>query len=154
MGVSRKPQSPGSLEYLCLPAGGQVHLVPLAQVKGQGKAGDGDTKSSPGAQRSPSLESGMGPAPPEPGLMGVGQDQKDRATTVLPTGWPEDGTVASGYAVRGTLKSLLQHRSSKASILWCSAFFLQRKILKKLCRYSSIFTKGQRSLVGCSPWGH
>ena len=39
MGVSRKPQSPGSLEYLCLPAGGQVHLVPLAQVKGQGKAG-------------------------------------------------------------------------------------------------------------------
>ena len=27
-------------------------------------------------------------------------------------------------AVQGTLKSLLQHRSSKASILWCSAFFL------------------------------
>ena len=26
-------------------------------------------------------------------------------------------------AVQGTLKSLLQHRSSKASILWCSAFF-------------------------------
>ena len=26
-------------------------------------------------------------------------------------------------AVRGTLKSLLQHHSSKASILWCSAFF-------------------------------
>ena len=25
--------------------------------------------------------------------------------------------------VQGTLKSLLQHRSSKASILWCSAFF-------------------------------
>ena len=25
-------------------------------------------------------------------------------------------------AVQGTLKSLLQHRSSKASILWCSAF--------------------------------
>ena len=25
--------------------------------------------------------------------------------------------------VRGTLKSLLQHHSSKASILWCSAFF-------------------------------
>ena len=27
-------------------------------------------------------------------------------------------------AVHGTLKSLLQHHSSKASILWCSAFFM------------------------------
>ena len=27
-------------------------------------------------------------------------------------------------AVRGTLKSLLQHHSSKASILWLSAFFI------------------------------
>ena len=27
-------------------------------------------------------------------------------------------------AIQGTLKSLLQHHSSKASILWCSAFFL------------------------------
>ena len=27
-------------------------------------------------------------------------------------------------AVRGTLKNLLQHHSSKASILWCSAFFM------------------------------
>ena len=27
-------------------------------------------------------------------------------------------------AVQGTLKSLLQHHTSKASILWCSAFFL------------------------------
>ena len=27
-------------------------------------------------------------------------------------------------AVQGTLKSLLQHQSSKASILWCSAFFI------------------------------
>ena len=26
-------------------------------------------------------------------------------------------------AVQGTLKRLLQHHSSKASILWCSAFF-------------------------------
>ena len=26
-------------------------------------------------------------------------------------------------AVQGTFKSLLQHRSSKASILWCSSFF-------------------------------
>ena len=27
-------------------------------------------------------------------------------------------------AVQGTLKSLLQHHSSKPSILWCSAFFI------------------------------
>ena len=27
-------------------------------------------------------------------------------------------------AVQGTLRSLLQHNSSKASILWCSAFFM------------------------------
>jgi len=42
-------------------------------------------------------------------------------------------------AVQGTLKSLLQHHSSKASILWCSAFFivqlslqLKKKKLKNL----------------------
>ena len=29
-------------------------------------------------------------------------------------------------AVQGTLKSLLQHHSSKASILWCLAFFIVR----------------------------
>ena len=28
------------------------------------------------------------------------------------------------FAVQGTLKSLLQHYNSKASILWCSAFFV------------------------------
>ena len=28
------------------------------------------------------------------------------------------------HAVQGTVKSLLQHYSSKASILWCSAFFI------------------------------
>ena len=28
------------------------------------------------------------------------------------------------FAVQGTLKSLLQHHSSKASIFWCSAFFI------------------------------
>ena len=27
-------------------------------------------------------------------------------------------------AVQGTLKSLLQHHSSKASVLWCTAFFM------------------------------
>ena len=28
------------------------------------------------------------------------------------------------FAAQGTLKSLLQHHSSKTSILWCSAFFM------------------------------
>ena len=28
------------------------------------------------------------------------------------------------FAVQGTLKSLLQHHTSKESILWCSAFFI------------------------------
>ena len=36
-------------------------------------------------------------------------------------------------AVQGTLKSLLQHHSSKASILWHSAFFIvQLSLLKFL----------------------
>ena len=30
------------------------------------------------------------------------------------------------FAVQGTLKNLLQHHSSKASILWCSAFFISQ----------------------------
>ena len=35
-------------------------------------------------------------------------------------------------AVQGTLKSLLQHHSSKTSILWCSAFFMvQLSVLEK-----------------------
>ena len=33
-------------------------------------------------------------------------------------------TVLVSFAVQGTLKSLLQHHSSKASILQCSAFFM------------------------------
>ena len=30
------------------------------------------------------------------------------------------------FAIQGTLKSLLQHHNSKASILWCPAFFMVR----------------------------
>ena len=33
-----------------------------------------------------------------------------------------DGWIS--IAVQGTLKNLVQHHSSKASILWCSAFFM------------------------------
>ena len=38
----------------------------------------------------------------------------------FPLGW----TGWISFAVQGTLKSLLQHHSSKASILWGSAFFI------------------------------
>ena len=48
--------------------------------------------------------------------------------TVLPVniqGWfPLELTWLHLLAVQGTLKSLLQQHSSKASILWCSAFFM------------------------------
>ena len=37
-------------------------------------------------------------------------------------------------AVQGTLKSLLQHHSSKASILRCSAFFVFLKIYGFYCK--------------------
>ena len=47
------------------------------------------------------------------------------STSVLPVniqGWFPAG--CTGWRVQGTLKSLLQHYSSKASILWHSAFFI------------------------------
>ena len=46
------------------------------------------------------------PSKEHPGLISFGNDWLDL------------------LAVQGTLKSLLQHHSSKASILWCSAFFI------------------------------
>ena len=51
------------------------------------------------------------------------------STSVLPTNI-QDSFISFGVdrldllAVQGTLKSLLQHHSSKASILQCSAFFI------------------------------
>ena len=56
-------------------------------------------------------------------------------------------------AVQGTLKSLLQYHSSKASILWCSAFF-QRRQWQPTPVLLPGKSHGWRSLVGCSPWGH
>ena len=55
-------------------------------------------------------------------------------------------------AVQGTLKSLLQNHSLKASILWRSAFFWrgQWQPTPVLLPGKS---HGRRSLVGCSPWG-
>lgn len=104
-GLSQKPQPSGSLEYLCLPAGGQVQLVPLSQVMAQDLAKDPETSPGPGVEGSPSLESGAGLAPCAPGLMVGGQgpknspSSKDGAPAALPTGsrGPEDGLLASGY---------------------------------------------------------
>ena len=51
------------------------------------------------------------------------------STSVLPMN-TQDWSISFGMdwldllAVQGTLKSLLQHHSSKASILWCLAFFI------------------------------
>ena len=85
-------------------------------------------------------------------------------------------------AVQGTLKSLHQHHSSKASILWHSVFFIGQlshsymttgktialtirtfvgKVMSLLFNMLSSPTPallpgkshGRRSLVGCSPWG-
>ena len=41
-------------------------------------------------------------------------------------------------AVQGTLKSLLQHHSSKASIIWCSAFFVVQLSHPYLCTGKTI----------------
>ena len=37
------------------------------------------------------------------------------------------------FAVQGTLKSLLQHQNSKASILWHSAFFMVQRLYGPVC---------------------
>ena len=63
-------------------------------------------------------------------------------------------------AVQGTLKSLLQYHSSKASILRCSAFFivqLSHPYQRRQWRPTPVFLPGKshgwRNLVGCSSWG-
>ena len=61
-------------------------------------------------------------------------------------------TFAFKLTVQGTLKSLLQHHSSKASILQCSAFF-QRRQWHPTPVLLPGESHGWRSLVGCSPWG-
>ncbi|XP_032202284.1 cytokine receptor common subunit beta isoform X1 [Mustela erminea] len=104
-GLSQKPQPPGSLEYLCLPAGGQVQLVPLAQVMAQGQAMDREEILDPGEEGSPSLESRACPAPSVPGVIVGGQgpknspSPKDGTLAALPagSGAREDGLLASGY---------------------------------------------------------
>ena len=71
-------------------------------------------------------------------------------------------------AVQGTLKSLLQHHSSKASILWCSAFFTNTYLLTirsvskwtaklkglnvSLCRLKCYYKINPDSTSSCSLW--
>ena len=50
-------------------------------------------------------------------------------------------------AVQGTLKSLLQYHSSKASILWCSAFFIVQLSHPYMTTGKTI-TLTRRTLVG------
>ena len=56
-------------------------------------------------------------------------------------------------AVQGTLQSLRQNHSSKASILHHSAFIIRMK-----WQPTPVFlpgeSQGQRSLMGCRLWGH
>uniref|UniRef100_A0A8C9DN13 Colony stimulating factor 2 receptor subunit beta n=1 Tax=Prolemur simus TaxID=1328070 RepID=A0A8C9DN13_PROSS len=97
-GEGQKPPPPGSLEYLCLPAGGQVRLVPLAQVEGQPQVMDVERRPSPGPEGSPSLESGGGPASPAPGPRVDGQGPVDSQVALsTASGDPKDAAVASGY---------------------------------------------------------
>uniref|UniRef100_A0A8C9QN24 Cytokine receptor common subunit beta N-terminal domain-containing protein n=1 Tax=Spermophilus dauricus TaxID=99837 RepID=A0A8C9QN24_SPEDA len=98
---SQEPALTGSLEYLCLPPGGQVQLVPLAQGMGQGQAVDGQGQPSPAAQQTLSLESRGDPAPPAPGL-GVGE-QDPKPSPVVSSGDPEDPGVASAYVTTADL---------------------------------------------------
>ena len=55
-------------------------------------------------------------------------------------------------AVQGPLKNLFHHHSSKASVLWCSAFFWRRQWHPTPVLLPGK-SQGQRSLVCCSPWG-
>ena len=54
--------------------------------------------------------------------------------------------------VQGTLKSLLQHRSSKALILWCSAFFMVQLLASLVGIYLQWGRPGFDPWVGKIPW--
>ena len=60
----------------------------------------------------------------------------------FPLGWT--GWVS---AAQGTLKSLLQHYSSKASILWCSAFFIVQLSHPYMTNGKTIALTGQNFVV-------
>ena len=56
-------------------------------------------------------------------------------------------------AVQGTLKSLLQHHSSKASILRRSAFFTVQLSSQSIRDHWKNHSLHQRGLAGYNPWG-
>ncbi|KFO36716.1 Cytokine receptor common subunit beta [Fukomys damarensis] len=112
-----KPALPSSLEYLCLPPGGQVQLIPLAQVTGQGQAAHEECLPGPGTQASPYLEAGGGPAPPASEPRGQAQDPED-SPVALPTssGDPEHPVMASGYVTTADLALTLSTGASSVSL--------------------------------------
>ncbi|XP_047407110.1 cytokine receptor common subunit beta-like [Sciurus carolinensis] len=113
---SHKPALAGSLEYLCLPPGGQVQLVPLAQVTGQDQAVDVGHQPSPVAEGSPSLESRGGPAPPAPGLrVGARDPEPSPAPLPVSSGDPEVPGVASAYVTTADLALALPSGTPSAS---------------------------------------
>lgn len=75
-----------------------MQLVPLAQAMGQAQARGVERRPCPGAEGSPYLESGPGPALPAPGPMVAGQGPKDSPAAPFATsGEPEDSVTVSGY---------------------------------------------------------
>ncbi|XP_023574786.1 cytokine receptor common subunit beta [Octodon degus] len=108
---------PGSLEYLCLPPGGQVQLVPLAQVTGQGQAAPREFLPRAGIQDSPYLDAGGGPTPPASEPSHQGQDPGD-SPGFLPTssGVPEHPVMATGYVTTADLVLTLSTGASSVSL--------------------------------------
>ena len=90
---------------------------------------------------SPTIQTSHPLSPPSPPALNLSQHQGLSNESVLHTRWPKywcfsfsispsneySGLISFRIdwfdllAVQGTLKNLLQHRSLKASILWCSA---------------------------------
>ncbi|XP_027241256.2 cytokine receptor common subunit beta isoform X1 [Cricetulus griseus] len=100
-GGSLKPALPGSLEYLCLPPGGQVRLVPLSQAMGQGPGVDAECEPSLGTTESPSMEPRDSPSLE---LRVEEQGPKDNLVTLpISSGGPEEPVVASGYVTPADL---------------------------------------------------
>ncbi|XP_052017527.1 cytokine receptor common subunit beta isoform X1 [Apodemus sylvaticus] len=101
VGENLKPALPGSLEYMCLPPGGQVHLVPLSQVMGQGQAVDAQCGSSLETTESPSVKPKEIPAVE----LGVEEQEPRDSPVTLPmsSGGPEDSMMASDYVTPADL---------------------------------------------------
>ncbi|XP_007519473.1 cytokine receptor common subunit beta isoform X2 [Erinaceus europaeus] len=98
-GSSPQAQPPEALQYLCLPPGGQVQLVPLAQVMAQApRPQDQDSSLCQGAKEKPFPLSGADPGPPAPGSGLDGQGPEDSPSTEATSSEdPEDCVVASSY---------------------------------------------------------